>query len=169
MNLLKTYIREQVKAFVLEAQANGVRLPEVPTGARAGAVGQDTNVTEQARRQFVQTAISWLTQYNGYVTGKQQFDATNPTDITIAKNIHDALKQISEQINKDTINWTDVPTGINLDALKPQDSESALRKVLEATKWARSPDNSEIDPLAINNIRTNLPLIISALTSYMNS
>lgn len=163
MNLLKTYIREQVKAFVLEAQANSVRLPEVPADARAGAVGRDTNVTEQARRQFVQTAISWLTQYNGYVSGKQQFQATNPDDIRIANSIYDALKQISEQIKKDTKNWTDVPTGINLDELKPQDS--ALSKVLGATNWARTGNQ----PPTINHITTNLPLIISALTSYMNS
>lgn len=171
MNLLKTYIREQLIAYMLEA--NSVQLPEIPPATGGGAIADDGKRTKQARVRFTETAINYLNQYSQYLARKRYFNSQDPGDITIAGNIYDTATQVSNQIKKDTKNWTDIPREIEtkLDSLRPD--RGALSLVRDGTLWARDENvQQELQPMDLmgkyRQTITYLPQVITALTEYMN-
>lgn len=168
MNILKKYIREVVKQ-TLHEQAIGSgapRLPEIPPATGSGAVPTADNPRlKRARVNFARTAIQYLTAYRTQLMQFRRFD------LNVADRLYSVADQITDQLKKDTTNWTTIPRDIEreMSVLRPENS--ALASLRENTEWAHTSKSVPPDELQQNYSQVmsdNIPRVMAALQAYMN-
>lgn len=167
MNILKQYIREVVRQTLHEqVSAGSPRLPEIPPATGGGAVPTADNPRlKRARVNFARTAIQYLTAYRNQLTQLRRFD------LNVADNLYSVADQITDQLKKDTTNWTTLPREIEreMSVLKPENS--ALSSLRENTEWAHTSQTvqpNELQQKFTQVMTDNIPRIVAALQAYMN-